>query len=67
MSGIDLLAVVPGTSEAWGRGCICPDQDMPLADAAVIFSGFGFHFNCDCPVHRQAILVEVQRLMGAGQ
>lgn len=62
---LSLDAVLPGTSEAVSRGCICP-FGPPWPDMA-FFHHDGHWFRPDCPVHHHAVRAEVQRIFGSAQ
>lgn len=62
---LDLTIVVPGTADARALGCTCPNTDTGRLFVAYFYSGH--FFDPWCPVHRPAILAEVQRQFGRPQ
>lgn len=58
--------VVPGTEDAQAKGCVCPDLSHLGVSGVLLVSG-GHYFDPKCPVHRNAVLAEVQRIFGAAQ
>lgn len=63
---LDLTILVPGTPEAAARGCICPDN-LYFSVPGPLFACGGHYFDPSCPVHRNAILAELQRMFGRPQ
>lgn len=65
MTSLDLTIVVPGTADARARGCTCPDTNLGRLSVGYVCGGHVF--DPWCPVHRAAILAEVQRQFGRPQ
>jgi len=65
VTSLDLSIVVPGTIEALEKGCKCPVS--PYHSAEPLFSCGGLFFSPFCPIHRKAVLCEVQRMFGRPQ
>lgn len=65
MTSLDLTIVVPGTIDALEKGCKCPVS--PFHSDEPLFSCGGLFFSPSCPIHRNAVLVEVQRMFGRPQ
>lgn len=64
---LDLGLVVPGTAEAVATGCTCPNtSQIAHWDKPLLISG-GHGFDVECPIHRRAVLAEVQRMFGRPQ
>lgn len=64
MTSLSIDILVPHSPEAIAKGCSCPDADMPLHGYGVVLCCGGHVFDPRCPVHRNAVLAEVQRIMG---
>lgn len=62
---LSLDIMLPGSVEALAHGCICPGG--PPWPQVVYFHHNGRWFRPDCPFHRNAVLVEVQRQFGRPQ
>ena len=68
MTNLDLMIVVPATPQAHALGCTCPDAAAhPATWPGAMLSCGGHLFSPDCPVHRQAVRAEVQRMFGRPQ
>lgn len=67
LNTLDLGIVVPGTADAMAKGCTCP-HTLQIASwpRALLISG-GHGFDVQCPIHRRAVLAEVQRMFGRPQ
>ncbi len=66
MNDLRLDVLVPGQPEAIAKGCICPSR-FHFGTSGTLFSCGGHLFDPTCPVHRNAILAEVQRTFGRPQ
>lgn len=66
VTNLRLDVVVPGTTDAATRGCICPDR-FHFGLSGSLFACGGHLFDPACPVHRRAVLAEVQRIFGRPQ
>lgn len=66
MSVRRLDVLVPGAPDAIAKGCICPDR-FHFGLSGALFACGGHLFDPSCPVHRLAILSEVQRTFGRPQ
>lgn len=66
MSDLRLNALVPGAPDTIAKGCICPDR-FHFGLSCALFACCGYLFDPACPVHRRAVLAEVQRTFGRPQ
>ncbi len=67
MTSLDLTTPVPGAAEALERGCSCPGEGHVPYTLPISFCFAGYFFDPNCPVHRHAVLAEVQRQFGRPQ
>lgn len=61
---LSLEILAPHSPEAIAKGCTCPDADQPLHWHGVVFVCSGHVFDPRCPLHRNAVLAETQRIFG---
>lgn len=64
---LSLDIIVPGTDDAVARGCTCPIDTASAGRLPVVFCCGGHFFDPWCPVHRNAVLADVQRMFGRPQ
>ncbi|WP_353429472.1 hypothetical protein [Paracoccus denitrificans] len=68
MITLDLNIIVPATEDARARGCICPEPGAPVRSHSAALFVCGEHvFDPACPIHRHAVMAEVQRQFGRPQ